>query len=355
VHANKVASSPTGGDASQERSPTTELQMMAKRPRNATTFGTPSEATTHFGCQIQEQDWPFTQGQGSLSSHPGSVIHGGHIPANPFDARINTEPEAPNHIIIYVTDIKTVNTRECLQCPANPYLAGNAKCPVTFRDYESMRIYVQQDHTHLEPQPAICIFSLTNVPTSDACKESGCAWFFVDDISDDTTIADWYPGMNKRTEDTRPNPLPFPCPTTPYLDPEHQCPARFANVDDMRAHGRGFHKILPQHDPVCTCALQQHARFPPCRVVGCAWYFSLLEQTKIAHIDWRPGHNYEPTQYYNQTRLPWWISLVWDFIHVRRYSGAAPEWWYKASNFGLLSYMNESSRLSVEDAPGRPV
>jgi hypothetical protein len=64
--------------------------------------------------------------------------------------------------------------RECLQCPANSYLAGN-KCPVTFRDYKSTRIHVQQDHAHLEPQPATCICSLTNVSTSDACKEPGCA------------------------------------------------------------------------------------------------------------------------------------------------------------------------------------
>jgi hypothetical protein len=106
--------------------------------------------------------------------------------------------------------------RKCLQCPANSHLAGN-KCPVAFRDYKNMRIHVQQDHAHLEPQPAICICSLSNVSTSDACKKSGCAWFFVDDISDDTTIADWYPGMDMSTEDTRPNPLPFPWPSHAML------------------------------------------------------------------------------------------------------------------------------------------
>jgi hypothetical protein len=80
-----------------------------------------------------------------------------------------------------------------------------------------------------------------------------------------------------------------------------------------------------------------------------------LIEKRIAHIDWRPGNIYEPTQYYNEPRLPWCISLIWNFIYVRRCSDAAPKWWYKASNFGLLSYMNESSRLSVEDALGRPV
>jgi hypothetical protein len=141
----------------------------------------------------------------------------------------------------------------------------------------------------------------------------------------------------------------------PYLYPNHQCPARFANVDDMRAHGIQFHKSLPPHDPVCTCASEQHARFPPCRVVRCAWYLSLLRNAKIAEIDWRPGHNYEPTQYYSQPHLPWWVALIWNFIYVRRASGDPPKWWWKASNCGLLAYMNELARLSVEAALCRPV
>jgi hypothetical protein len=123
-----------------------------------------------------------------------------------------------------------------------------------------MGIHVQQYHTYLVPQPAVCICSLTNVSTSDACREPGCAWFFVDDISDDTTLADWYPGMNKHKH-TPPYPLPFPCPAMPYLDPNHQSPARFANIEDMRTHAMRFRKFLLPHEPVCPCSSQPHIEF----------------------------------------------------------------------------------------------
>jgi hypothetical protein len=241
----------------------------------------------NFDGQDQEQDVALSHDQGSLLGVTGSVMHR-RTTEVPSSTPVNTEQGAPDHLVIDVADMQTVNTRECLECPANPYLKHT--CPLTFRDYKSMRIHIKQDHTYLVSQPAVCICSLTKVSTSDACRKSGCAWFFDDNISDDTTIAGWDPGMDKSTEDTRPNPLPFPCQDMPYLDPEHQCPARFANVDDMRAHAIQFHKILPPHDPVCACALEQHARFLPCRAIGCAWFFTLLVLKRITHIDWRPGH-----------------------------------------------------------------
>jgi hypothetical protein len=277
----------------------------------------------------------LTYGQGSLPGITGSVMHRGHTTQVPSSTPVNTEQEAPDHSAIAVADIQTVNTRECLQCPANSYLSHT--CPITFRDYKSMRIHVQQDYTYLVPQPAVCICSLTNVSTSDACKEPGCAWFFVDDISDDTTLADWYPGMNKHKH-TPPYPLPITCPAMPYLDPSHQSPARFANIEDMRTHAMRFHKFLLPHEPVCPCSSQPHIEFPACRAIGCAYFFTpLTSDKKILHIDWHPGHNYEPTQCYNQPSLPCWVALVWMLIYVRRCSSDPPKWWYKASNCGLLA------------------
>jgi hypothetical protein len=269
LHASKLASSSAGNDTSHKGSPTIELQTAVNRSRNVTTSGTTSDVSTtntNFSIetnerQITEQNGPITRGQRNLLGLPeysglsGLILRGGDALPSPSGVPINSESETSSNSMVSITarelaELQTIKTIECLQCLANPYLAENNKCPVTFRDYKSMRIHVQQDHTHLEPQPAICICSLTNVPTSDACKEPGCAWFFVDDISDDTTLADWYPGMNKH-EQTRPYPLPFPCPAMPYLDPDCQCPARFSNVEDMRVHGLKFHKVLLPHEPVC--------------------------------------------------------------------------------------------------------